>query len=316
MKLRRPRLTGKMRLTLHLRLMTGMRIGGSDPGLAIGAIDLPVVRDPISHEPIIPGSSLKGKIRSLLEKITCEYEIITKKDSSGRIIRIITKHGNDPDSLTGSTFGVAADKSLKTISSESMEEEVIIPTHTRLFVRDGFLTEKSRQQLERSKSYLDTEFAEVKVEIGVDRLTGGPQHGNLRQVERVPKGAEFECEIVLDFWDVDLGEHSDIVSALKDKSTRASKMVRLLALGLQLLECDYLGGSGSRGYGKVKVCPGKMKILQFNPETLSVEPVKELEQWDPEVLPFSSLVYPDEEKSIAAAKPGEPKAIEQPQAGK
>ena len=51
-----------------IEVKSGLHIGGDDSFSAIGAIDSPVARDPLTREPIIPGSSLKGKMRSLLAR--------------------------------------------------------------------------------------------------------------------------------------------------------------------------------------------------------------------------------------------------------
>ena len=58
----------KLEIKGTIELVTGMHIGGSSAFAAIGAVDSPVVRDTLSDLPMIPGSSLKGKIRTLLAK--------------------------------------------------------------------------------------------------------------------------------------------------------------------------------------------------------------------------------------------------------
>ena len=50
-----------------LELLSGLRIGASEGEIRIGGVDNQVIRNPINNEPYIPGSSLKGKVRSLLE---------------------------------------------------------------------------------------------------------------------------------------------------------------------------------------------------------------------------------------------------------
>ena len=298
-------LRGKIELRFNLRLETGMRIGGSDPGIAIGAVDMPIIRDPLSQEPIIPGSSLRGKLRSLLERVLGEYSYKEQYDKRKKRTKIIATHGDCYRTKTGRLFGTSA-KEAATVTEEG---DKLYPTITRLVARDAKLNRESKEMLKEASRYLDTEFAEVKTEIGVDRLSGGPQSGNLRQVERVPRGAEFECEMVVDVWDVDLDGHNDLKSALGDPNSRVSKMLKLLALGLQLLECDYLGGSGSRGYGKVQVLPKSLRVLEFDPDKLEAEEIKELSSakgWNPEVFPFSSIVY--DQKELSEGK--EPKAIE------
>ena len=50
-----------------LELVTGLHIGAGNDEIRIGGIDNPVLKHPYSGQPYIPGSSLKGKVRSLLE---------------------------------------------------------------------------------------------------------------------------------------------------------------------------------------------------------------------------------------------------------
>lgn len=61
-------LLGKLKITAQLIVDTGMHIGGSSDFAPIGAVDSSFIRDPYTKQPIIPGSSLKGKIRSLLRR--------------------------------------------------------------------------------------------------------------------------------------------------------------------------------------------------------------------------------------------------------
>jgi CRISPR-associated protein Csm3 len=53
----------------EIELISPMRIGGSDDVLQIGGTDLTCIKDPVTGRPYIPGSSLKGKMRSSLEKV-------------------------------------------------------------------------------------------------------------------------------------------------------------------------------------------------------------------------------------------------------
>lgn len=59
---------GKILIRCELEVLTGLHIGASGAFSAIGAVDSPVVRDPFTQLPIVPGSSLKGKLRSLLAR--------------------------------------------------------------------------------------------------------------------------------------------------------------------------------------------------------------------------------------------------------
>jgi CRISPR-associated protein Csm3 len=103
-------------------------------------------------------------------------------------------------------------------------------------VRDAILTAESADLLERSE-FTDMPYSEVKFENVIDRLTGTAKNGGIRQIERVPAGAVFSIEFV-----INVMEGAD-----------ADKFIALLKSGIDLLEHDYLGGSGTRGYGQVKI---------------------------------------------------------------
>ncbi|MEP0813748.1 MAG: type III-A CRISPR-associated RAMP protein Csm3 [bacterium] len=254
-----PRLTKKIVARFNLELLTGMRIGASDPGIAIGAIDAPVIRDPLTNEPYIPGSSLKGKLRSCLERVRGDYEL----DANGNALP-----SQKLDSVSAMLFGVSADK----------PEAGARPS--RLTVRDSFLTIESREKFRSAEFFLDSQFGEVKTENSIDRLTGGVSRvGGLRTFERVPRGAEFSCEMVLSIWDTD-GDGKELCEAL-------SKC-------LTLLETEYLGGSGTRGYGQVMVLPKDIVEIKFVDGAILV---RKLEDWG-DVIPFKSLLHGDSRKEI------------------
>ena len=207
----------KKKLFISGRIITktGLHIGGSSLGLSIGSTENTVVRNPITNEPYIPGSSIRGKMRSLLEKLEGEF---TPMEGSE------IKHGpltDKPDHIICKVFGLPADQAQK---SEAQPP-------SRLIVRDGNLINVS--ELENAQD-TDMPFTEVKTEVVIDRITSAAMP---RQLERVPAGAEFELNLVLNVWEGD------------DEAA----MLALLFKGLILMQNDYLGGHGSRGSGQVKV---------------------------------------------------------------
>lgn len=219
-------LLGKVIIGGKLECLTGMHIGASKDNMEIGAIDLPVVRDPITREPYIPGSSLKGKLRALLEKglSSTENNIATNKRNIGTdknqiMIHVCDDATNATDCKLCRIFG----------STGKGEGKKNFPA--RLIVRDLKLTNDSRNKL----SDIDTglQYTEWKFENAIDRVTSA---ANPRQIERVPKGAEFEFELIYNVEDTHL---QDDLSNLK--------------LAIELLKHDALGGHGSRGYGKVDI---------------------------------------------------------------
>lgn len=188
-----------------ITLKTGLHIGGTNAALNIGGPDKFVVRNPLDNIPYIPGSSLKGKLRSLVElKNGCFSE----------------KNGNfwastDPNSLSGALFGVSSD------SAQSHPSRIII--------RDAKLDETS---VDLNKTEMP--YTESKTEVAIDRVTA---KANPRTFERVPAGARFNLSMVLNVFDDD----------------DENKLRKTLKQAIELLQDDYLGGQGSRGYGQVEI---------------------------------------------------------------
>ncbi len=189
---------------------TGLSVGGSSIGLEIGGADKVVVRNPITNQPYIPGSSLKGKMRSLLEKLKGKFK--TKNDSDGKVSTMPCSCGT---CMICKVFGVSA-------------EDKGMPA--RLIVRDSDLI--NVEELKESKN-TDMLFTEVKTEVVIDRITSA---ATPRQFERVPAGARFSLNLVCNIYEGD--DESEILNEIFE--------------GLSLVQDDYIGGSGTRGYGQVK----------------------------------------------------------------
>ena len=208
------KLLSKVVVKGKIRCITGLRIGGPRVGLEIGGLDNPVVRDPVTNQPYIPGSSLKGKLRSLLEKsLGLDLAIVVRGPPKIRI-HVCSDEKKAEKCAVCRIFGVPAEKA-------------VMPT--KIIVRDATLTENSIKRLEAAET--DLPFTEVKWENVLDRITSA---ASPRQTERVPAGAEFDFEIVYNIYD-------DM-----DKD-----YLRYVFEAMKLLEDDYLGSSGTRGYGKV-----------------------------------------------------------------
>lgn len=210
------KLLGKIVIRGIIEAKTGLAIGGSRVGLDIGGMDSPVIKD-ANGRPYIPGSSLKGKMRSLMEK--ADGKKFNANLGSARIpIRIhLCESKEEYDQCpVCKIFGVPGNKDF----SEP----------TRLIVRDANLVEDSIT--EEMKKNLDLEYTEVKFENAIDRITSA---ANPRQNERVPAGAKFSFEMIYNIFDE------------KDKEN-----LKEVFKAMKLLEDDYLGSSGSRGYGKIK----------------------------------------------------------------
>jgi len=204
---------GNVILKGKLECITGLHIGGSKEKFEIGGVDSPVIRDPNTLYPYIPGSSLKGKMRSLLEFALNKVQ----PDKNGEYP--YCRCQQPADCQVCRVFGSAA------------ETRNIGPT--RLIVRDAHPDEETKKMWEE----LDSEllYTEVKSENGIDRLTSA---ANPRFVERVVKGSKFDVEFVYGIFDVGDG----------DKDLEFFKYV---IEALALVEHSALGNSGSRGYGQV-----------------------------------------------------------------
>jgi len=208
-------LYGRVFVRGDIRVVTGLHIGGSPAGLAIGGVDNPVLRDAQTGHPYVPGSSLRGKMRSLWEKMTGAPQ--NWAIGKGVRIHVCEQPQEYRACPVCQIYGVPG------------QLEASFPT--RLVVRDVFLGKESERRL-REQAQTDLPYTEVKWEAAIDRVTSA---ATPRQVERVPAGTCFEgLEMVFSVYDP--GDLDRFVHVLE---------------AMQLLQDDYLGGLGSRGSGKV-----------------------------------------------------------------
>lgn len=210
------RLTKIRQVTGTLMLRTGLHIGAGDTEMRIGGTDNPVVKNPLDGQPYIPGSSLKGKIRSLLE---WKLGLVTAANGHPFSFQHIKDGKTDTPAadllrLFGGAPGGEVDALVKAIGP------------TRLAFWDCSLNAEWLRKVQ-ARNLLSTE---AKSENSINRIAGVAD--NPRFTERVIAGAEFDFRLSLKVLD---GED----------------LLPLLLEGLKLLEADSLGGSGSRGYGKV-----------------------------------------------------------------
>lgn len=231
-------LKGKYIIKCKIRAVTGLHIGEGNNSIEIGGIDNAVIKD-AEGKPYIPGSSLKGKMRSLMEfaegKVKDDLMVVSKWGSNERKERVpeICIHMcDDKDCPVCGLFGRNHGSHDKKIGGKIDLTNAVIPT--RLIVRDAKLIESSIT--DEMKENLDLEWTEVKFENNIDRITS---KANPRQSERVPAGAEFEAEFVVNRYEVDGND---------DGQRYLEKFIK----AMKLLEDDYLGGQGTRGNGKVK----------------------------------------------------------------
>ena len=222
------KLVGKLLLEGDISCLTGLHIGAGKGSLEIGGADNPVVKDAFSL-PYIPGSSLRGKLRSLLENalgLTAPSELVYLSKRKGQEVRI---HQSDrPDDEICLLFGRNPGRMDKVVG-DTLDSTTASPA--RLTVYDAPLIQDSITPQMREN--LDDELTEVKSENAIDRITS---QANPRTLERVPASAKFHFRIVMD---VLCQEDRDLLPRLVE--------------GLRLLEDDSLGGGGSRGSGRVGI---------------------------------------------------------------
>lgn len=191
----------KLIIKANVKLLTGMHIGASSDFSPIGAVDSIVVKDPLTNRPIIPGSSIKGKLRTMMAKLM----------SDGMFL---PKHDDDKEEI-------------KRLFGSSVKDNIV---EARLQFYDLFL--KNAEELE--KKNLDLGYTEIKFENTINRVTA---EVSPRQLERVPAGAIFGFKLIYN------ADNSGNENILKD--------FELLSNAIKALQLDYIGGSGTRGYGKI-----------------------------------------------------------------
>ena len=201
-----------VKLTGTVELLSGLHIGGGDDTMKIGGIDNGVIKDVNTDNPYIPGSSLKGKMRTLLE-----WDAGVVGIGDGNPFNSIFL--NDPI-FSDENIKSNAEILLKLFGDKEGKYGI-----TRISVGDCPLSQESK----------DMVLSEAKYENVINRQKGTAEHP--RQTERVPAGVKFDFDIR--------------IKVLDDNDSEEA-LVAMVKKGFELIESDYLGGSGSRGYGRVK----------------------------------------------------------------
>ena len=216
-------LQGKIFLKGTVKALTGLHIGGSSGELDIGGNENPVIRNQLNRLPYIPGSSLRGKIRSLLDR-HLGNTLVSQGSTQFHECR---KSDEYVKCSVCQVFGV---------TPQYLKENTM---PTRLVVRDTFLSAKSQKDLKEADT--DTDYTEIKTEVSIDRITSA---SNPRPLERVPADSTFE-PMVLVYGLFTRDAYSD------EQITKECERFDTVLKGMELLEDDYLGGSGSRGSGQI-----------------------------------------------------------------
>jgi CRISPR-associated protein Csm3 len=201
-----------VKLTGTVELLSGLHIGGGDDTMKIGGIDNQVIKDANSDNPYIPGSSLKGKMRSLLE---WDAGVVGIGDGNPFNSKLLNDAIFSDEKIKSN-----AETLLKLFGDKEGAFGI-----TRISVGDCRLSESSKDMI----------LSEAKYENVINRQKGTAEHP--RQTERVPAGVKFDFDIRI---------------KVLDENDSEEELVSMIKKGFELIESDYLGGSGSRGYGRVK----------------------------------------------------------------
>lgn len=200
------------KITGIIEVKTGLHIGAGNDRIEISGMDNPIIRNPLTQEPYIPGSSIKGKMRSLmewmLEKVPADGKVHSCSDKECPICRV---------------FGAS--------NSKNNEDSSRGPT--RIIVRDAVLTPEWSKKMKEGER-----FVEEKSENSINRITAV---ANPRPIERVIPGVSFDFEIAYRVIDTNDGGTID-----------EKNFTEVVLKGLKALQNDYLGGGGTRGNGQIE----------------------------------------------------------------
>jgi CRISPR-associated protein Csm3 len=230
-------------ITGQIRLVTGLHIGAGNEEIHIGGIDNGVIKHPHTQQPYIPGSSLKGKMRSLLEWRAGIVGESKGKPVSISLLETLTGDKKQHAEVLIRLFGATGDT-----KNDAKAEEIGI---TRLSFWDCSLNNEWKKQIS-DNNWL---YTEAKSENTINRITGTAD--NPRQTERVPADTIFDFQLGM-----------KILSDLEDG------FVETVLAGLKLLELDGIGGSGSRGYGKIKFENLKLNNVDLQARLDTIDPFK------------------------------------------
>lgn len=281
-------LLGKIRLTSHINVETGLHIGGGGETLDIGGIDKPVIRDPLTRYPYLPGSSIKGKLRAILERVykkplnrfrggIYRYEsddlldgyTETKTDNSSILIRFDGARNCKISRLFGSTGAncwvksdIVNQQKLERVSN--VEPKMIIRT-----IEEHTFARFATQGEEAKNGEIKEQFVEVKGRNAPARLIVRDSHlveESATQLKKIDTGlymTEWKFENGIDRVTAAANPRQvervpagckfqfELVYTVEDRH-QAIEDLENIAIALAILEDDALGGHGSRGYGKVK----------------------------------------------------------------
>jgi CRISPR-associated protein Csm3 len=241
------RLEEIIQMDFEIVVVDGLRIGGSGGDLENGGTvdaNLAAIRDPLTGEPYLPGSSIKGKLRSICEKVHGSFRMV--EEGQGPQKRVVRRESPDGSPCR---CGQLDCKVCPLFGAHLNTRAACAPT--RITVRDAHFTEGYKALYQKQLAETGRYF-ELKTENIVNRKTGTAEHP--RTGERVPPGARFQGRIVLRTYDTDASRKDEYVKTIEQ------------ALGL-LQEAESLGASGSRGFGTIKLeklCRRARKVAEIS----------------------------------------------------
>ncbi|MDZ8054611.1 MAG: type III-A CRISPR-associated RAMP protein Csm3 [Aulosira sp. ZfuVER01] len=278
-------LLGKVTINTQLVVETGLHIGGGGENLDIGGLDKPVIRDPITQYPYLPGSSIKGKLRSILERLlnkplnrtggsgTYRYESDDLEHGFTEIERLLIRYEGANSCQVSRLFGSTGSNCW--VEKEQVELQALerIPNSSSRYIawvneaKIGRFVENNQAQLNTGE--VVKEFLKVKGRNCPARLIIRDCHlltESAEQLKKVDTGlfmTEWKFENGIDrvtaaanprqLERVPAGSkfNFELIYTVEDRE-QAVEDLQNIAIALAILEDDALGGHGSRGYGKVK----------------------------------------------------------------
>lgn len=246
------RLRGYINIAGEIEAMTGLHIGGTADAIDKGGIDSPVIKNPVTNEPYIPGSSLRGRMRSLLEK----------------------RNGKRLFPMTNEIWMEMYDKGKEVEAKASEVCRLFGNSRTGLpsvlLVRDALFTAGTKNGCTRNGKYMgkymdnDLPVTEAKMEIAVDRITA---HAVPRTIERVPSGARFGFSIV--YRVQEMLDWPDAINNISDD-------LKNILWALEVIQNhDGLGGNTVRGHGVVRFHLRSMNVTSYDNQVTKGLPEKD-----------------------------------------
>jgi len=279
------KLLGYVTISGTIKCVTGIHVGGSTDSIDKGGIDSPVIKNPVTNKPYIPGSSLRGRMRSILEKA---YGLHLDKLVSD--IYLHHWQENNPESkMICRTFGGFPSKSDKDGKKIKDTDKGNIPS--ALIVRDCLLDDPNSE-------YMDGKLpiTEAKMETAIDRITSA---AHPRTIERVPSGARFKFEMI---YKVQTDRQGNFREA--DNNNLRNDLKNLLWVMEIIEKKDGLGGHSARGYGQVEfeilnVSPTEIDLSTKSLNGDSAEQEKDYQFWSEEIKKIS---FPQQKNGKVIAK--------------